>query len=375
MIYLDHNASTPLQAQVLEAMRPFLEAGFANPSSRHRLGRQVRGALEEAREKVASLVNVHPRQVVFTSGGTEANNLAIKGMGAERIAISAIEHPSVNAPARALGVPVITLPVDGEGRVSPEVLAESLARGVGGVSVMMANNETGVLQDIPGLAQQARRFGAVFHTDAVQAAGKVAVDFEASGAHLMSLSAHKLGGPKGAGALILEEGLPLNPLLHGGGHEQGLRSGTENVAAIVGFGEAARLASENLEARQDHLLALREDLEGRLRALGAVIFSEGAKRLPNTVMWSLPGIDGETLLMALDEAGFAVSSGSACGSRRMAPSHVLDAMGIAGPLAQGAIRVSLGMDNTLEDLDAFERALKQCIKGLRSPALWAWDEV
>jgi cysteine desulfurase len=278
MIYLDHNATTPLDARVLEAMRPFLLGPYANPSSQHRYGRAARDAVETARAQVAALVAAEPAAVVFTSGGTEANNLAVKGVAAlhpgGRLLYSGIEHPCVLEPMQALGRLGWTtqaLAVDAEGRVDAAAFAAQLRGGdVRLASCMVANNETGVIQDTARLAELARAAGALFHADAVQAAGKIPLSFPDSGAHLMSLSSHKLHGPKGAGALLVEPGIELEPLLHGGGQEQGRRGGTENVASIVGFGAAAELARAELDARRAHTQRLRDRLEGRLAGIAGL---------------------------------------------------------------------------------------------------------
>jgi cysteine desulfurase len=368
-IYLDHNAGAPLDERVLEAMLPYLQKQQGNPSSVHRYGRLAREAIELARSQVAALVQAVPSQVIFTSGGTEANNLAVRGtMGAcssGHVAISAVEHPSLREPAWALrdrGVEVTEIEVDSQGRVTLQALEKALRPTTRLVSVMWASNETGVLQDISSLSAPVRAQDVLLHTDAVQAVGKVPLDFSASGVHLMSLSAHKMGGPKGVGALVVDSRLEITPLLQGGGQERGLRSGTENVAAIVGFGKAAELASAELHHRAEEWARLRAHLEQALRQLpGVVIFGEEAPRLPNTVFFAVPGIDGETLLMALDKAGIAVSSGSACGSGSRQPSHGLLAMGVAPELAQGAIRVSLGTENTLPQMDELITVLKSQI--------------
>ena len=379
--YLDHNATTPLDERVLEAMLPFLREGFGNPSSLHGFGRPARDAVEAAREQVAALVGAHPSQVVFTGGGTEANNAALKGVaersGRRRVAVSAVEHASVLEPAAGLarrGWAVDTLAVDAAGRVRPEALA-GLDADTALVSVMAANNETGTVQDLAAVSAAAREHGAVVHTDAVQAAGKIELGFAASGAHLMSLSAHKLYGPKGVGALVVDKAVDWTPLLQGGGQERGRRAGTENVAAIVGFGRAAELARTELAANRQHLEALRGRLLARLaEALPeAVVLSPEAQRLPNTVMLALPGLDGETLLMGLDGQGFAVSSGAACGSAKDEPSHVLAAMGVPEEWAQCSLRVSLGRGNSEADVDAFVAALKQQARTLsRMAAATAW---
>jgi len=387
LAYLDHNASSPLDPPVFDAMLPYLR-GCGNASSAHAAGRAARAAIDLAREQVAALVSASPGQVIFTSGGTEANNLALKGsvplpLGpsfGERVSasivIGATEHASLRGPAHALrrlGYRVDDIPVDGAGRVGLDALRSVLSPRTRLVSVMLANNETGVLQDIAALSGEVRAHGAIMHTDAVQAAGKIAVDFGATGAQLMSLSAHKLNGPQGVGALIVDRSLELEPLLDGGGQEQGLRGGTENVAAIVGFGAAAELALSELEQRRSAMLALRGRLERMLDGIpGVTIFAREADRLPNTVMFSVPGIDGEALLLNLDRAGFAVSSGSACASHRKGPSHVLIAMGIAPEVAQGSIRVSVGMGTTAADIDAFAAALEAQIEQFQSIAVRAW---
>lgn len=373
-VYLDHNATTPMDSAVWEAMQPYSRAAFGNPSSRHAPGRQARAALETAREQVAALVNAHGARVVFTSGGTEANNLALLGAVPDprgAVAVSAIEHSSVLEPARALaarGRRVDFLPPDAQGRITPEALDGALTPETQLVSIMTANNETGVIQDIAALAARAR--GALVHTDAVQAAGKIELDFTAGGVHLMSLSAHKINGPKGVGALVVHKRVDLEPLLRGGGQEGGMRAGTENVAGIVGFGAAAELARRTLQTRAAHAAALQARLEARLRGLAGVeIFGAGAARLGNTVFFAVRGIDGGTLLLKLDQSGFAVGSGSACASERPDPSHVLLAMGIDRERAYGALRVSFGAGNTAEQVDLFAEALEREIAALRRMAL------
>ena len=384
-VYLDHNASTPLAEEARAAMQPWLEGKDAcgNPSSVHRWGRLARAAVEHARVQVAELVGAGPEQVIFTSGATEANNLALQGWAAgtrERasLAVSAVEHPSVRVTAQALArrglVEMHTLAVDEEGRLDGEALDLILQEARPGlVSVMLANNETGVIQDIAAIARRVREAGWLLHSDAAQAAGRMEVDFPAMGVHMMSLSAHKLNGPKGVGALVIERGVSLVPLLYGGGHEDGLRSGTENVAAIVGFGAAAELARHRLEARRAQLTALRQRLEAGLRAmLQVVLFAELAPRLPNTVCFAVPGIEGSTLVMRLDRRGIAISSGSSCDSHSGEPSHVLLAMGVAPELARCAVRASLGEDSTADDVDALLEALRGEIGALAAPALAAW---
>ncbi|MEO5703242.1 MAG: cysteine desulfurase family protein, partial [Gammaproteobacteria bacterium] len=353
-IYLDHNSTTPLDEHVLETMLPFLRSQYGNPSSTHQLGRAARRAVETAREQVAALVNAASDQIIFTSGGTEANNLALKGvltnLPCGRLAVSAIEHASLRGPAAALmrqGYSVDTMAVDAQGSISLDAVRRALCPETRLVSVMLANNETGVIQDLPGVVALVRETKALMHTDAVQALGKLRIDFAASGAHLMSLSAHKIYGPKGIGALVADTRAVLAPLLHGGGHEHGRRAGTENVAAIVGFGAAAVLAQQELDTRREHWRELCHYLEQGLRRLpGAVIFSEAAQRLPNTVLVSLPEFAGETLLMNLDQVGIMVSTASACTSGSLVPSHVLLAMDVAPRLLRNVLRISLGKAST-----------------------------
>lgn len=376
--YLDHNATTPLDARVLEAMLPFLGERYGNASSRHEYGRAARAAIDTAREQVAAAVGAHPTEVVFTSGGSEANNLFIKGAAAclkpATVAVSAIEHPCVREPAADLkrfGWSLVEVAVDGEGRVVETDFAAALARPAKLVSVMLANNETGVLQDVATLAGQARAARAVFHTDAVQALGKVKLDFRAlnaAGVNALTVSAHKIYGPKGAAALVLDKRVELKPLISGGGQERNLRSGTENVAAIVGFGAACELATTQLEADAARLAALRDRLEQGLAMLETVVFSRNAPRLPNTVFFAVAGIDGETLVAQLDRAGYAVASGSACSSVSPEPSHTLLAMGIEAGMAKSALRVSLGRANTEEDVVRFLQALDETVRKLKGLA-------
>lgn len=374
-VYFDHNATTPLDPVVLEAMLPYLQQQYGNASSRHEYGRAARRAIDEARQRVAAAAGAHASEVVFTSGGSEANNLFIKGAAACRkaglLAVSAIEHPCILKPAEQLvrrGWQLHRLAVDAEGRVDAEGYRAAMQRGPQIVSVMLANNETGVLQDIATLAAQARAAGACFHTDAVQALGKLAVDFRqlnAAGVQAATLSAHKVGGPKGAAALLLDKRVELEALIAGGGHERGLRSGTENVAAIVGFGVACELAVQAQATIAPRLLALREHLQHGLVATGATIFSADAERLPNTVYFALPDVDGETLVAQLDRAGFALASGAACSSASPEPSHVLRAMGVAEELARGAVRISLGASNNRQQLDDFLQTLQTTVSTLR----------
>ncbi len=362
-VYLDHNATTPVDERVLEAMLPFFSREFGNPSSRHEFGTRARRAVDTAREQVADAVGVQPGQVTFVSTGSEANNLFMKGAAAylkpSQLAISAVEHSCVANPARELargGWKLRRIAVDGEGRLDPADLDAALAEPTGLVAVMLANNETGVILDVAAAAEKARARGAWVHTDAVQALGKIPVDFKALGVHSMSLAAHKLYGPKGAGALILDKRVSVQPLVHGGGHEQGLRSGTENVPAIVGFGVACQVAKERQAADAARLSSLRARLEGRLRAAGAVVFGDGAERLPNTTFFGFAGITGETLVIELDRAGFAAGTGSACSSGSPG-SPVLLAMGYDTPLARSGVRASLGRSTSADAVERFADAV------------------
>jgi cysteine desulfurase len=371
-IYFDHNATTPLDERVLEAMLPFLKGRYGNASSRHELGTVARRAVDAAREQVAALVNVRASQVIFVSGGTEANNAFIKGAAAylkpSQVAVSAIEHPCVAKPAQELaraGWKVRKLAVTGDGQLDMADLEAALQEPTGLVSVMLANNETGVVQDVAAVGERARRASAWMHTDAVQALGKIPVDFPALNVHAMTLSAHKIYGPKGAGALVVDRRLELRPLIHGGGHEQGLRSGTENVPAIVGFGAACELAAGRMDELAPRLAALRARLEQGLRGLGAVIFGAGAPRIPNTSYFAFDRIEGETLVIELDKAGHAVAPGAACSSANPEPSATLLAMGVDPEFARGAVRFSLGAGNTAAQIDEFLRALAAVVARLR----------
>ncbi|MDH5257807.1 MAG: cysteine desulfurase [Gammaproteobacteria bacterium] len=374
MIYFDHNASTPVHPDVLAEMMPYLQSCYANPSSVHKQGRVAREAIDKAREQVAQLVNAHPSQVIFTSGGTEANNLAIKGsirgMGISRLVTGATEHPSVRDVSNyfAASTELNVLSVDEQGLINIDELSRFSSSKIPTlISVMMANNETGVIQDIASIAARFKNDGHIFHTDAVQAAGKIKVDFGKLNVNLMSLSAHKIYGPKGIGALIFDKCIDLEPMMHGGGQEKKRRSGTENVAAIVGFGKAAELARLNIESNAQEIKNLQVYFEDQLQQLnGVVIFSEKANRLNNTTFFGLPGIDGETLLMQLDAQGVAVTSGSACASTSLAPSHVLMAMGVSEQIARSAIRVSFGLQNTKAEIDQLIYILKMQIEMISS---------
>jgi cysteine desulfurase len=343
--YFDHNATSPLRPAALDAMVDVLRAG-GNPSSVHRTGRVARSRTDAARRQVASLLDVLPSEVVFTSGGTEANAMVLRGAGRKRVLVSAVEHDSVSKAAAHAE----KIPVDSNGVLNLAALERLLA--VSGeralVSVMFANNETGVLQPIAEVVKLARAAGALVHCDAVQGAGKVPVEMHALGVDYISLSAHKIGGPQGIGALIVRDGAPLASDRLGGAQESNRRAGTENVAGIVGFGVAAVEAKNGLPTDE-----LRGDLEAVLRSIApqARVFGAAVKRLPNTICISMPGVKAETQVMALDLAGVAVSAGAACSSGKVTRSKVLDAMGVAAAEAETALRISLGWSTVREDIE------------------------
>jgi cysteine desulfurase len=352
--YLDWNATAPLRPEAAAAMAAALSR-YGNPSSVHRWGRAARQAVEHARCALAALLHTPPEGVVFVSGGTEANHLALLGTGRERILISAVEHDSV----RRAAPDAEQIPVDRDGVIVLDALDDLLADDPRPalISVMFANNETGVVQPVRAIAALAHAHSALFHCDAVQAAGKIALDFDAIGADLVTLSAHKLGGPPGVGALVTRNGLELAPLLRGGGQEGGRRAGTENLAGIAGFAAAAETAAAEI-AVYDRVRELRDALEATLTEIAreAVVLGGIAPRLPNTTAIAMPGVAAETQVIALDLDGVMVSAGAACSSGKVGPSHVLEAMGMEPELASSTIRVSLGWSSTGADIDHFLRA-------------------
>jgi cysteine desulfurase len=359
-LYLDHNATTPVDPRVLDAMLPFLREQYGNPSSLHSFGQRARAAVEEARAHVAALVGAEPTDVVFTASGSESDNMALRGVAAKAkeprrgVVVSAIEHHAVLHCAGALreeGTPVSIARADGSGVVDLDDLAARVDERTALVSLMLANNETGVLQPVAEAARLARDRGALVHCDAVQAAGKVPVDVKALGADLLTLSAHKLYGPKGIGCLVVRRGTPMVPLVRGGGQERNRRAGTENVAGIVAFGAAARIARDGLEQEAARVGALRDRLEARLLALPGAETNGRDPRLPNTANVSFAGAEAEDLVIALDLEGIAVSTGAACAAGAVEPSHVLRAMGFAPERVQSSLRISLGRATTAPDVD------------------------
>ncbi len=376
MIYFDHNASTPVRPEAADAMRACLEGLHANPSSLHREGQRARAAVERARGQVADLVGARADEVTFTSGGTEGDHAGLIGAAwaletrGRRVAISAIEHHAVHGAAQVLGrlgFAVEHLRVESDGVLNPERIA-ALPADVTVVSVMLANNETGVLQPVADVAERASARNVRTHCDAVQAVGKVPVDFDALGVDYLVLSAHKLGGPKGVGALVVRRDAPFEPLFRGSGHERGRRGGTENLPGIIGLGVAAELAARDLAAESMRLRALRTRLESGLRARfpDAVVHGASAPRLPNTVNASFPGARSDHLLMALDARGVAVSAGAACASGAVEPSPVLTAMGVSRDLAVCALRLSMGRGTSEAEVDGVLAALEESVVAARA---------
>jgi cysteine desulfurase len=376
MIYLDHNATTPLDRRVFEAMVPFLQERWGNPSSPYRFAIQARAALEQAREQIAACLGCQPAELLFCSSGTESDNLALRGVAralrsrGNHIVTSAIEHHAVLHTCQALeseGFQMTYVPATSDGVVDVEALAASLRVETILVSVMHANNETGVIQPVEEIAAITRKRGIVFHTDAVQSAGKLPRRLAELGADLVTLSAHKLYGPKGVAALYVRAGTPLAPVTTGGAQERGLRAGTENVAGIVGFAEAVALAFEGAASEGGRLRALRDHFERKVTSAvrGVRINGARAPRMPNTSSLSFRDIDGESVVLGLDVQGICVSTGSACATGDPEPSHVLLAMGVSARDAQGTIRVSLGHATCEADIDETVRVLVETVARLR----------
>src|SRR6267378_230900 len=379
-VYLDNAATTPVRPEVLEAMLPYLGSdAFGNPSSAHRFGRAARAGIEAAKRAVADAVGAEPNQVVFTSGGTEADNLAIIGAalaardrgGPFRVAVSATEHKAALAAAHAvkhLGGEEVILPVTALGQIERAALDTVLERGVAVVSVMWVNNEVGTVQPVAELATRCCDAGVLFHSDAVQAFGKIPVSLHDVNCTLLTISGHKIGAPKGVGALIVRDRKAVEAIIHGGGQQFGIRPGTENVPGIVGLGVAARLAAAEQPALAVRLGELRDELERRLVAVvpDALINGWQGTRAPHITNASIPGTDSEALLMHLDLAGIACSSGSACSTGTVEPSHVLTAMGVPRELGVAALRFSFGKDSTAQDVEAVSAALPRIVEKVRS---------
>ena len=378
-IYLDSAASTPVADEVIAEMLPYLKQQYGNPSSIHRFGRETTRAIQLARKRVAGMIGVSPREITFTSGGTEADNLAIKGTSAyirnrtpekNRIITSSIEHDAVLEPCKDLegmGFVVTYLPVTEEGIVRQSDLKNALGKDVALVSVMFANNEIGTIQSVKELAEITHVAGAFFHTDAVQAAGKIPIDIRSLGIDLMSMSSHKINGPKGIGALYIRSGLKISPIIHGGGQESELRSGTENVPGIVGFGKACELAATRLNHYIEYVSTLRDYLiEKVLEEIPhSRLNGSRSDRIPNNAHFTFFGVNGEDLIIKLDENGIAASTGSACSVKKQKPSHVLKAMGFSYEEISGSLRLSLAMQNTKEEIDKAVGVLSSVVDELR----------
>jgi cysteine desulfurase len=381
-VYLDHAATTPVRSEVLEAMMPYLtDQSFGNPSSAHRFGRAARAGIEQARRQIAESLGAEPSQVIFTSGGTEADNLSIVGAalaardrGAPMCAaVSAVEHKAVLAAAHAvchLGGREVLLPVDSAGMLDLEALDRALAETPSVVSVMWVNNEVGVVQPVAHIAERCRDAGVIFHTDAVQAVGKVQISLQNLCCTLLTISGHKIGAPKGIGALIVRDRKAVEAILHGGGQQYGIRPGTENVAGAVALGRAVQLATAEREALAQRLMKLRDELAGRLRATvpDLTVNAEGSERAPHLLSIAVEGADSEALLMHLDLAGIAASSGSACSTGAVEPSHVLVAMGVPRELALGTIRFSFGRESSMDDVDRAAEAVPGVVAKVRKLA-------
>jgi len=376
-VYLDHNATTPTHPEVVKAMLPYYEEIYGNASSIHQFGQQARKAIDEAREKVADFIGAIQEEIIFTSGGTEADNFAIKGIAyanekkGKHIITSSIEHHAVLNPCKYLekqGFQVTYLPVDKYGLVDPDEVEKAIAKETILITIMHANNEIGTIEPIAEIGKIAKEKGICFHTDAVQTVGKIPVDVNELNIDLLSLSAHKIYGPKGIGALYIRKGTRIQPLIQGGHHEKNLRAGTENVPAIVGLGKAVEIAKATLDKESIYLTNLRDGLCSGIGEKIDSVYLNGhpGKRLPNTLNMSFEFVEGESIILNLDMKGIAVSSGSACTSGSLEPSHVLKAMGVEPAIVQGSIRFSLGKDNTEEDIDYVLEVLPEIIAHLRA---------
>jgi cysteine desulfurase len=376
-VYLDHNATTPVHPEVLEAMIPYFSKVYGNASSLHQSGREAKAALEDARQSIADTLGCGTSEVIFTSGGTESDNFAIKGTAfanrskGKHIITSSVEHHAVEISCNFLekeGFEVTYLPVDSYGFVNPDVLKKAIRPDTILVTIMYANNETGTIQDIKALSTVAQEAGVYFHTDAVQATGKIAYKIDEVGCDMLSISAHKLYGPKGVGLLYVKSGTDIIPWNEGGGHEKGMRAGTENVAGIVGLAEAIKIADRDMASRTERLngISTRFYESVKQRIPDIKLNGHYEKRVPNTINISFKAIEGEAIVLSLDMKGIMVSTGSACTSGATDPSHVLKAMGVSRELAQGSIRFSFGRSNSVEDIDYVVDILEKEIKRLRS---------
>ncbi len=371
-VYMDHAATTPVAAEVVKAMVPFFSQKYGNASSLHSFGREAKQALEKGRCAVAGLVGAEPHEVIFTSGGTEADNLAIKGIvrPGDHLVTSRIEHHAVLNVCRFMegqGVEVTYLPVDRFGLVRPEDVEKAVKKNTKLVSIMHANNEIGTIEPVREIAGICKKHGALFHTDAVQTFGKIPIDMKKMGIDMLSASSHKIYGPKGIGCLFVRDGIKPRPLIHGGGHETGLRSGTENVPGVVGFAKACELAKTSMSGEGKRLAGLRDRLvKGVLKLPDTRLNGHPTRRVPGNANFSFSFIEGESLILRLDENGIAASTGSACSTRELTPSHVLTAIGLGQMEAHGSLRLTLGKQNTKEDVDYVLRVLPGIVGELRT---------
>ena len=382
MSYMDHSATSPVNPEVLKEMLPYFTESFGNASTLYALGREARTAMENARKQVASLIGAQPNEIYFTSGGTESDNIAIKGTTSKlknkgnHIITSDIEHPAVEETCKYLeknGYQVTYLPVGEEGIVKVSDVEAAITPETILITVMHANNEIGTIQPIKEIGALAREKGIYFHTDAVQSVGKIPVNVEDMNVDLLSISAHKLYGPKGVGVLYIRRGVQIDPLFHGGGHERGMRPGTENIPGIVGLGKACQIAEENLEKNMEYVSSLRDRLiQGVLGKIEqSYLNGHPTKRLPNNANFRFSSIEGESLVLQLDAKGINASTGSACSSKKLEPSHVLMAIGLKEVDAHGSLRISLGTENTLQDIDYTIDAIDEVVERLRSMSpLW-----
>ena len=376
---MDHSATTPVAPEVLEAMLPYFGEKFGNASSLHSFGLEAKEALEESRAKVAAILGAQPEEIIFTSGGTESDNLALKGIGyrskekglGNHIITSSIEHPAILETCRKLetqGFEVTYLPVTKDGLVDPGTVESAVREETVLISIMHANNEIGTIQPLKEIGEIAAQKDVFFHTDAVQTAGKIPIDVNDMGLDLLSISAHKLYGPKGVGALYARKGTRLDSIVQGGGHERGLRSGTENVAGIVGLARAADLASQEMASEAKRLTDLRDKLAKMVldSVKDAWINGTMEKRLPGNLNFGFRYVEGESLLLFLDSKGIAVSTGSACSSKKLEPSHVLMSLGLKAEECHGSLRITMGRSNTEEDVDYVARSITEAVERFRS---------
>ena len=376
---MDHSATTPVAPEVLEAMLPYFSEKFGNASSLHSFGLEAKEALEDSREKVAALLGAQPEEIIFTSGGTESNNLALKGIGyrskekgkGNHIITSSIEHPAILETCRKLetqGFEVTYLPVTKDGLVDAETVESAIQKETVLISVMHANNEIGTIQPLKEIGKIAAEKDVFFHTDAVQTAGKIPIDVNDMDLDLLSISAHKLYGPKGVGALYVRKGTRLDSIVHGGGHERGLRSGTENVAGIVGLARAADLANQAMASEAKRLTDLRDKLAKMVLDSVKDTWINGTliNRLPGNLNFGFRYVEGESLLLFLDSKGIAVSTGSACSSKRLEPSHVLLSLGLKAEECHGSLRITMGRSNTEEDVDYVARSINEAVERFRN---------